>query len=241
MQSKLISSSLVLLVLIYVFALDARSTSSKRFSYDGYSLIRSRPLTADQLDFLQKLLKEEVGLSQRSLETHQNVRTLTPYNYFIMQTHLGIQFWTQPSSLNNTVDILVSPSLKVTFLDQLDERNIEAEEIIANVGTLARESYSSASHQSVNSVDQLEHSDIRIADLQDSIRFYSKFQRYSSIESKLRDLEQLDPRVKVETIGYSTEKRKLHLVKISNDPSANKPVILIDAGHHAREVSYLTE
>lgn len=66
--------------------------------------------------------------------------------------------------------------------------------------------------------------------------FYSKFQRYGDIEAKLEDLSQ-DPRVTLEVAGSSYEGRKLYLLKISSDPNAKKPVIFLDAGHHAREVS----
>lgn len=68
-------------------------------------------------------------------------------------------------------------------------------------------------------------------------QFYKRFHNYRSIESKLKEIAETDSRVTVETIGYSYQKRKLYLVKVSSDPGANKSVIFIDAGHHAREVS----
>lgn len=81
----------------------------------------------------------------------------------------------------------------------------------------------------------------------DSDRYYSQFQRYAAIEAKIRQLEQLDPRIVVDIIGKSSERRNIYLVKVSNDPNAGKPIILIDGGHHAREwishstVMYLLE
>lgn len=41
--------------------------------------------------------------------------------------------------------------------------------------------------------------------------------------------------VAVETAGKSHEGRNLKVIKISTDPNANKPVIFVDAGIHARE------
>lgn len=69
--------------------------------------------------------------------------------------------------------------------------------------------------------------------------YFKQYQRYSVMEEKLKSLEELDSRISLETIGKSFEGRNLYLVKVSNNPQANKPVILIDSGHHAREVSLL--
>lgn len=70
----------------------------------------------------------------------------------------------------------------------------------------------------------------------DARNFFTAFQSYSKIEEKLRELEK-DPRVTLEYPGLTYERRQMYLVKVSKDPAANKPVIFIDAGHHAREVS----
>lgn len=70
----------------------------------------------------------------------------------------------------------------------------------------------------------------------DAKNFFTAFQSYSTIEEKLKELAK-DPRVTLEYPGLSYENRKMYLVKVSKDPAANKPVIFIDAGHHAREVS----
>lgn len=77
----------------------------------------------------------------------------------------------------------------------------------------------------------------RMEDFLEPSVFYSNFQTYSMIEAKLKALAASDSRVKLEEAGKSTEKRPLYLVKVSSQPEANKPVIFIDAGHHAREVS----
>lgn len=66
--------------------------------------------------------------------------------------------------------------------------------------------------------------------------FYSNFQPYSILELKLNELAK-DPRVTLEVAGLSFENRQLYLVKISENSTLKKPIIFLDAGHHAREVS----
>lgn len=65
--------------------------------------------------------------------------------------------------------------------------------------------------------------------------FYDRYQPYSVIEAKLQDLAERDPRISLEVVSSSYEKRNIYLVKVSENPAAKKPVIFIDAGHHARE------
>lgn len=69
----------------------------------------------------------------------------------------------------------------------------------------------------------------------DSNPFHTQFQTYDQIKAKIRSLsdncEYMDARV----VGKTSNQEDLWLIRFSKDPSAQKPVILIDAGHHARE------
>ncbi|XP_018335420.1 carboxypeptidase B [Agrilus planipennis] len=65
---------------------------------------------------------------------------------------------------------------------------------------------------------------------------FTKYHRYAEINRYLRSLASEHPNlVSLQTIGQSYEGRNLTVIKISSGGSANKPVILVDAGIHARE------
>lgn len=70
-------------------------------------------------------------------------------------------------------------------------------------------------------------------------RFHKSFQTFKSIESKLNDMaKRSGGHIKVETITNTFEGNPVYLVKVSYHRIATtykKPVIFIDAGHHARE------
>lgn len=184
---------------------------AKLLSYQGYSVHRCIPQTLDQLESL------------RSLESQEN--------------NNGVQFWSEANRLNGTVDILVAPQSRESFLGQLQRSSIECHQTIGDVDEAIMRTMPVINRdhlESANSTDGLKRGDVRASEA-----YYRQYHSYEQIEAKLRDLAELDPRVSLQTIGYSFEKRKLYLVKVSNDPAANKPVIFIDAGHHAREVSSL--
>lgn len=68
--------------------------------------------------------------------------------------------------------------------------------------------------------------------------YFSRHQNLEAIEAKVRELaESRRDYVQLEPLGSTYENRTVQLVKFSRDPTANRRVILIDAGHHAREVS----
>ncbi|XP_013116564.1 carboxypeptidase B1 [Stomoxys calcitrans] len=66
---------------------------------------------------------------------------------------------------------------------------------------------------------------------------FAAFQRFSAINAYLDELAAAYPnRVTVKTLGQSYEKRAMKAITITNgDGKANKKVILMDAGIHARE------
>lgn len=69
--------------------------------------------------------------------------------------------------------------------------------------------------------------------------FFANFQSYGAIETRLKTLAKKCRQISLSVIGKSTEGRSLYLAEVSSKRanSSSKPVIFIDAGHHAREVS----
>nr|CAD7268069.1 unnamed protein product [Timema shepardi] len=64
----------------------------------------------------------------------------------------------------------------------------------------------------------------------------SQYYRYDWIQSYLRKLEKKYRKlVRVESIGKTYEGRDILVIQISTDRSARRPIVLIDAGIHARE------
>nr|CAD7457951.1 unnamed protein product [Timema tahoe] len=64
----------------------------------------------------------------------------------------------------------------------------------------------------------------------------SQYYRYDWIQSYLRKLEKKYRKlVRVESIGKTYERRDIQVIQISTDRSARRPIVLIDAGIHARE------
>lgn len=139
----------------------------------------------------------------------------------------GIEFWTHPNGINSSVDIMASPDEKDGLQDFLASHGIPTKRIMHNVGKVIEQT----------SVQGQQETDIRqFNGNQTSRGFFSTFQSYKAIEGRINQLAS-SPLVKAEVVGYSTEGRPLYLVKVSRNHEANKPVIFIDAGHHAREVS----
>lgn len=138
-----------------------------------------------------------------------------------------------PIDLSQPADIMVGPDYKDEIEQRLKLWDIPYDEIIKN---LARQIERTLPASSQLNRDWSSNGTLS-AELLRADRWYREYHPYDEIEAKLKQLADLDPRVTLETISRSSEGRKLYLAKVSSDPTANKPVILIDAGHHAREVS----
>lgn len=134
--------------------------------------------------------------------------------------------------MNSTVDILASPEEKDGLHSYLLDHGIPSKKIIHDVGKVIERT----SYQQEKSLNRSFNGTRDLSDYS-GIAFYRNFQSYSAIEARLAQIAAGNPRVSSEVIGYSTEQRPIYLVKVSSDPSKNRPVIFIDAGHHAREVS----
>lgn len=128
---------------------------------------------------------------------------------------------------------MVKPGLRDELETKLELWGIPNEEIISNLGELIAQT---SPREITANRDVLSNGTLS-AQLLSSNRFYKQFHPYDEIEAKLQDLAYTDPRVTLSTIARSSEGRNIYLVKVSSDAASNKPVILMDAGHHAREVS----
>lgn len=132
---------------------------------------------------------------------------------------------------------MASPDEQDYLRDQLRIHRIPAKKIMYDVGEVIRRTSKGAS------ISRIEHSYREAGNNQTRAAaadllgagFYSRYQPYTIIEAKLKHLANSSPKVSLEVAGLSYEKRNIYLVKVSNNPTANKPVIFIDAGHHARE------
>lgn len=209
---------IIFITIFIVYQIVIETCETKRVSYTGYAVYRSFPQTENQIDKLTQLMHEK--------------------------RDDGIEFWTEPRMLNNSVDIMVSPDEEPYLREQLKLIKVPTKKIMYDVEDVIRKTSVlpalSLSRTKKVKLFQTNSTTTITKGLKETLNpdfFYNHFSRYSMIEAKLNDIAK-DERVILETIGKSYEGRNLYLVKVSTNPKANKPVIFIDAGHHAREVSY---
>lgn len=153
-------------------------------------------------------------------ETRNQLRALV---YQLPMITDGVDFWTRPSSLNQSVDIRVSPwATKVVenFSEKLGFRGTKV--VCQDVQKLI-DSSCEFKPWGVNS--SLES-------------FFDSYHRLAEINSFLEQLvKQYPGRVAIESIGKSFEGRDMKVVRISAPSKTNaaKKIVWIDAGVHARE------
>ncbi|XP_011180717.2 carboxypeptidase B [Zeugodacus cucurbitae] len=156
---------------------------------------------------------------------------LTAENTVQQETLVGLaqneayDFFLLPRILGHPIRVLIAPADQLQF-----QQKLQAAEIAY---TIVNENYakSVASERKRN----IFHVKQRIS-TPSSISF-DRYQRYNDITAYLKALAKNYPsRVNLTSIGNSYEKRPLHTITITNgDGVANKNVILMDAGIHARE------
>jgi len=166
--------------------------------YDGYTVYRLIPKTRTQLEYLHDL----------SLTTTE------------------VDFWTYPSAINASVDVMLSPEQKDTFGLKFRNLDIERSILINDVEKLAE--------QQRNEVVQ----NYTTPFTREAVpRFFTAYRRLADILSFLQSIVDQYPSISaLETIGTSTENRPLRLIKLGVNVGSNtKPIYFIDSLIHARE------
>ncbi|KAF2896454.1 hypothetical protein ILUMI_09719 [Ignelater luminosus] len=132
-----------------------------------------------------------------------------------------LDFWSPLSRDGQPLDVMVNPKKEYWFVSLLNKNAIQHEILIDNVERVVLE-------------ERLRQ--LFVPRSQQGRIDFTRYLRHDEINAYLDQLAEDCPNlVSLETIGKSYEGRALKLVKISTNSSANKPIIFIDAGVHARE------
>ncbi|XP_030380076.1 carboxypeptidase B-like [Scaptodrosophila lebanonensis] len=143
-----------------------------------------------------------------------------------LQNNADLDFFDLPRALNKPARVMVPPSMHVELEKILRQFHLQFELVNDDFGaTLKRQ--------------QLENQSQRLIVPRDQSRgvSFTAFLRHAEINAYLDELARTYPsRVTVQVAGKSYEGRDLKTITITNgDGNANKNVIFLDAGIHARE------
>jgi len=158
--------------------------------------------------------------------TKNHLETILSLNEQANGRFRDIDFWREPSIVNASIDIMVSPEDATALSRFLAQRSIPSKIVVDNVHTLIdqqlshiyrslKKPFKAGDDPKEFAIDQY-HS---IAEIYDFA---------SSLASARPDL------VSISSIGSSFEKRDMKLIKIGAK-GTNKPAYFLDAGIHARE------
>nr|CAD7405200.1 unnamed protein product [Timema cristinae] len=135
------------------------------------------------------------------------------------QERRDYNIWSEAFKPNLSVDIMVAPINRMIFQKFLQQNYIKYEIKIKDVH---------------NSLEDEQRSLFRMRSRSSGV--VSQYYQYDWIQSYLRRLEnKYRNLVRVESIGKTYEGRDILVIQISTDRSARRPIVLIDAGIHARE------
>lgn len=181
-------------------------------SFDGFSVIRLQPDTEQKLQFLKNV----------AFNFDNDISLVNEVN-----------FWKRPRSINETVDLMVSPALLSNLQSLFNSNHLTPRILIDNLQSLIeREKSSNASDDLVFRTKSY---------MDDPNSFFQDYHRLDEIHGYMNDLSSEFPsRVKIQKIGDSYEGRKMLMWIITNnvgnrDAVTAKPIIWIDSGIHARE------
>ncbi|XP_053201673.1 carboxypeptidase B-like [Panonychus citri] len=198
-------NGLFIVLLLINFSLCFIEDGYKR--YNNYSVLRFKPTTTDQLHFLYQLAQNETFLMERSVD-----------------------FWTEPGSLNSSVDIMLSPEARSTLSPVFASNQLTPSVMIEDVQSRIDAENLIKGRQSLPFPFGVRGS------RPNAKQFFSTYQRYDTMMSMLDEIARSNSKVAtIETIGKSFEGRDLKVIKISSGSSSGKKKIWIDAGLHARE------
>merc|ERR1712223_82443 len=184
------------------------SVTGKR-RYDNYQLIKVNPETDEHLDVLQFLDR-----GQGMVEMWSTI----PYN----------------ASLVDAVDMVVSPRHEKHVKDYLSCSGMTP--------TVVEENLQRAMdvENEIDSEETEGFDDEVITRVTNRCAYtgmsWNKYHRYKTIDDFVKCLAQEYPdKAQIFEIGSSYERRKMHLLRITNNLRVNKKAVWIDGGIHARE------
>uniref|UniRef100_U5EVJ7 Putative carboxypeptidase b n=1 Tax=Corethrella appendiculata TaxID=1370023 RepID=U5EVJ7_9DIPT len=136
----------------------------------------------------------------------------------------GLDFWKLSKLVNDDAVVLVEPANQKIFEQNLIENSIEFNEIISNVQNTINE-------------ERIDQRAIQFSKFFKTRSILNAYYRFDEINKYLDELSQkYSKNVQVEEVGKSFEGRTIKTIRISNgEQKADKPVIFLDAGIHARE------
>ncbi|XP_052895872.1 uncharacterized protein LOC128303059 [Anopheles moucheti] len=152
-----------------------------------------------------------------------------------------LDFWSY-GTLNESVTVMINPELQTYFETMLDEVELESELVEENVQSLLeheqeqRNLHNLGKRRRPQKVPQTPTD--TDADIEEDAIDFEHFWTLDEIYSYMDRLEKTYPNlVRVMTIGQTYENRSIQAMTISRDGQINhtRPVVLVDAGIHARE------
>lgn len=180
-------------------------------TFDGFSVIRVKPDTREKLEFLKSV----------AYDFDNDVNYVNEVN-----------FWKRPRSVNETVDLMVSPTMLNNVQTLLNSNYLDPQILIDDL-------QSRIEREKSNSSDDLIFRTKSYLDTPNA--FFMDYHRLGEIHDYMKELAQEYPnRVKIQNLGQSYEGRNMLMWILTNnvqnrDSVAPKPIIWIDSGIHARE------
>ncbi|XP_046443448.1 carboxypeptidase B-like isoform X3 [Daphnia pulex] len=191
---------------LLLLALLAVSALAAQKRYDGYKVIQVKPKNVASFNALTKLYERQNSI---------------------------YDFWTEPRSLDEPIDIMVPPTHAKEFEKILRTYNLEHRVKIQDVQSAI----------DVSRKDQASPTNVKDPRSRSGSSRYvvnwTEYHDYTTISVFLAQIAQAHPDiVTLKTIGKTHENREMYMVKISNtqaNSNVTKNAILVDGGIHARE------
>ncbi|XP_023234195.1 carboxypeptidase B-like [Centruroides sculpturatus] len=142
-----------------------------------------------------------------------------------LRNDVEFDFWTNPGVIGKPVDIMIPPEKLLLFNESFTANKIDFSLLTNDVQRLIDEE-----NELLNSPEPKRQK-------RSLLSFFRKFQKKNAFYDYLGQLlYHFQPKIQVVTVGRTFRGNELKLVKLSTGPrNANKPIIWIDGGIHARE------
>ncbi|XP_049786268.1 carboxypeptidase B-like [Schistocerca cancellata] len=140
-----------------------------------------------------------------------------------LREHPALDFWSRAHRAGHPVEVRVPPHVQDHFRAFLDRQGVLHNVLIDDLEQIFEKERNLTLVRSIPKSPEE-----RIS--------FTEYQRYDDIRQYLSQLASSYPStVTVQTIGQTSEGRPLDIIQISSGGGGSRPVILIDAGIHARE------